>query len=96
MTAQAISRLVWYVGFVAIAFGIPELLARDIAGIAPWYTFSRTVQNDARAHPWFMLLVATVAVGVTVHWLFGQRFGPSLACAFSWALSAHLLDNRWP
>lgn len=96
VTTLTVSRLVWYLGLLGVAFGIPELLAKDLTGVAPWFTFSKTVQTDAEHHPWFMLLAATVTVGVTVHWLFEQRLGPSLACAFSWALSAHLLNNRWP
>lgn len=96
MTEIAWGRLVWYVFFVAVIFGGLELAARGILGVAPWPTFSGTVEHDVQQHSWFALVAATVTVGVTVHWLFGQRFFPSLVCAFSWALSAHLLDNRWP
>ena len=96
MSAQGVSRVVWYLVVVALIFGPLELAARDLLGIAPWWTFSKTIQNDIHTYPWSALIVATVGVGVTVHWLFDQRFVPSLVCAFSWALSAHLLNNRWP
>lgn len=96
MNPWTISRLVWYLGVITLVFLPIELLSRDVLGIAPWYSLSGTVEHDAADYTWFMLLLASVAVGVTVHWLFGQRLFPSLAVAFSWALSAHLLNNKWP
>lgn len=96
MSAQWWGRLIWYVGFVAIVFGGLELAARGLVGVAPWPTFSGTVEHDVKEYPWFALIAATVCVGVTVHWLFAQKFVPSLACALAWALSAHLLNNKWP
>lgn len=96
MSAWAISRVVWYVGVIGLVFLPIELMSKDVFGVAPWFSLSGTVEHDAHDYTWFMLLLASVAVGVTVHWLFGQRLWPSIAVAFSWALSAHLLDNKWP
>lgn len=96
MTPWLWGRIVWYGVFVALVFGGLELSARDLFGDAPWPTFSATVQHDAHAHPWFAALVATIVLGVGVHWLFDQPFFPSLIFALSVAVSAHLLNNRWP
>lgn len=87
-------RIIWYGGFVATVFMALELTG--LYHVAPWPTFSATVQHDVQHHPWFAVLALGICMGITVHWLFGQKLWPSVFFGFSVALSAHFLNNKWP
>lgn len=94
MTVWWWGRLFWYGIFSGVIFLTAELTGEY--RVAPWPTFSTTIQHDVHGHPWFAAVTLAVVMGLGVHWLFDQRLFPSLLFGLSVALSAHVLDNRWP
>lgn len=75
MTHTTWSYLVW--GFVlAVCFGVTEVLSKDVLGVAPWYSLSRTAWGLEALTKWVaIVLIAGLAV-LVVHIVFGPD-GPA-------------------
>lgn len=72
MTHQTWSYVIWAV-WIFVGFGTLEATARDLTGIAPWFTLSETVKTLIRDHPWFGLIFIYFLLTLGIHLLFPQN-----------------------
>lgn len=69
LTHETWSYIAWGL-WVVLGFGLLESLARDLGGIAPWFTLSQTVKTLIRDHPWIALILICGSPALLAHLLF--------------------------
>lgn len=65
MSLLSRSELVW--GLWILLFLALELTAKDVSGVAPWYSLSHTARWDEQTYPWLRTALFGFLIGLGVH-----------------------------
>ena len=88
--------LYWGLFWLGFAFLLPELLARDVFGVAPWPSLSATWEHAIRTYPkeYIGPLTFGCFVFLCVHWIYGHNVWKSILFGLVIASLAHWVDAR--
>lgn len=94
MTPYVWGYLIWGVGWLLLGFFGLELAAKDVTGLAPWYSLSGTWEHAIQTYRLIGPLTFATLVFLCVHWIYGRRWWQGVLYGLVIAGVAHWMDAR--
>ena len=88
------SYLIWGLRWLLLGFLVFELAAKDVTGIAPWMSLSKTWEHAIDGYPLIGPLTFATFVFLCVHWIYRHPIWQSVLYGLIVAGVAHWLDHR--
>lgn len=96
MTRWIYGYLWWGLFWLGLCFLVPELLAKDVFGVAPWPSLSATWEHAIKTYPRYYIGPLTFGcfVFLCVHWIYDRPWWWGILYGLLIAGVFHLMDAR--